>query len=79
MNEQRKQKKKFKLSSLPRKFETIYKQVRHHWKAYIVKIIILLLLILTLIIFNLNLDSIPYINRICINLPLLDVGSVIIN
>lgn len=73
MNEQRKQKKKFKLSSLPRKFETIYKQVRHHWKAYIVKIIILLLLILTLIIFNLNLDSIPYINRICINLPLLDV------
>ena len=73
MNEQKKQKKKFKLSSLSRKFETIYKQVRHHWKAYIVKIIILLLLILTLIIFNLNLDSIPYINRIFINLPLLDV------
>lgn len=72
MNEQRKQKKKFRLFSLSRKFETICMQVRHHWRAYIIKIITIILLILILVIFNLNLDSIPYINGINLNFPLLD-------
>ncbi len=73
MNETRKiKKKKIRLSDVYRKLETMYQQVRHNWKAYIVKIIVLILLTIILIIFNLNLDSIPYINRITFYLPLLD-------
>lgn len=73
MNEvKNKKKKKIRLSDVYRKIETIYNQVCHNLKAYIVKIITLILLIITIITFDLNLDNIPYINMINLHFPLID-------
>ncbi len=65
-------KKRFSLSSIYRKLETIFLQIYHNWKSYIIKICILFLTIYMLLMFNLNLNIIPYINKVNLQIPLLN-------
>lgn len=62
MNEKKiRNEKKISKKKIYRKIETIYQNIKHHWKEYIIKSIILFMIILFIIYIDVNIDKIQFV------------------